>query len=41
MEPKILKGYYMATDNAIFLVAIFASAGVACGVLGGSFLFKK
>lgn len=31
----------MATDNAILLVAVFASFGVAAGVLGGTVLFKK
>mmetsp|Transcript_12978 Transcript_12978/g.15502 ORF Transcript_12978/g.15502 Transcript_12978/m.15502 type:complete len:179 (-) Transcript_12978:127-663(-) len=41
MEPKFFKGHFMATDNAIFLVAIFASIGVAAGVLGGSLIFKK
>ena len=40
MEPKVLKGHYVATDNAIVLVAICASLGVAVGVLGGAALLK-
>jgi len=40
MAPKFLAGHYVATDNAIILVAICASFGVAAGVLGGALLMK-
>jgi hypothetical protein len=40
MKSKFLKGHYMSTDNAVILVGLCASFGVAAGVLGGAFLFK-
>jgi hypothetical protein len=40
MQPKLFAGHYVSTDNAILLVAVCASVGVAAGVLGGAFLFK-
>ena len=38
MHPKMLKGHYLATDNAIILLAICASFGVTAGILGGALL---
>ena len=38
---QVFKGHYVATDNAIVLVALMASLGVAAGVLGGTVLYSK
>ena len=40
MEPRLLKGHYLATDNAIILIALCASFGVTAGLLGGALLFN-
>ena len=40
MEPRLIKGHYLATDNAIIIIALCASFGVTAGILGGALLFN-
>mmetsp|Transcript_2188 Transcript_2188/g.6322 ORF Transcript_2188/g.6322 Transcript_2188/m.6322 type:complete len:184 (-) Transcript_2188:188-739(-) len=39
LQPRFLKGHYIATDSAMLIISLVASIGVAAGIFFGTIVF--